>query len=302
MNGVLLLNKPKGLSSHQALAAVKRLFGARKVGHTGTLDPLATGLLPLCFGEATKFSQDLLTADKTYEAGLCFGTCTDTGDAEGKITSEFSTDHLTLSAIEAVLPQFMGELSQIPPMYSALKHQGKPLYRYAREGQEIERQARNITIYSLEIISCELPDFPTVCLKVTCSKGTYIRTLAEDIGQSLDCGAHLISLARTAVGGLAIDAAYSISELEKMSSIERQACLLPIDTLLQGLPKITLDEIEAKRFMFGQRLALTQALPFEQDSKIRVYDKEDVLLGVAYYKVQEKLIEPYRLRSIYSPT
>ena len=195
LDGVLLLDKPLGLSSNDALIRAKRIYLAKKAGHTGTLDPLATGLLPLCFGEATKFSQDLLEADKTYEATMRLGVRTTTGDAEGEAlqTRDVTCDE---AAIHAAMAHFRGEIAQVPPMYSALKRDGKPLYEYARAGQTVEREARNVTIHALEMIACALPD---VTFRVTCSKGTYARTLAEDIGEKLGCGAHLVALPRNEI-------------------------------------------------------------------------------------------------------
>src|SRR5471032_2970792 len=201
LDGVLLLDKPLGLSSNDALIRAKGMYRVKKAGHTGTLDPLATGLLPLCFGEATKFSQDLLEADKTYEATMRLGIRTTTGDAEGEAidTREVTCDE---AAVRAALPKFLGEITQVPPMYSALKRDGKPLYEYARAGQTVEREGRNVTIHALDLIACALPD---VTFRVTCSKGTYVRTLAEDIGETLGCGAHLVALRQIGVGVLTLE-------------------------------------------------------------------------------------------------
>lgn len=229
------------------LAVGASAFSAAKAGHTGTLDPLATGLLPLCFGEATKFSSDLLEADKTYEADVLFGVTTDTGDAEGQVLAcqpvEFDGPGL-----EAVLQRFRGPISQVPPMYSALKRDGKPLYELARQGIEVERAARNVLIRELEL----LEQAGDRCrLRVTCSKGTYIRTLAEDIGAALGCGAHLTGLRRTAVGSLRIEDAVTLDCLNALPDIERSACLLPPDALLQKLPAVYLDAQAAERFCHG---------------------------------------------------
>jgi tRNA pseudouridine55 synthase len=219
IDGVLLLDKASGLSSNDALQKARRLFSAAKGGHTGTLDPLATGLLPLCFGEATKFSADLLDADKTYEAEVRLGEVTDTGDAEGQVTASFAVD-VDLVAISAVLPRFTGPIRQIPPMYSALKRDGRPLYELARQGIEVERAARDITIHALECLEFT---GQRLVLRVSCSKGTYIRVLAADIGQALGCGAHLTALRRTRVGPLDLAGSVTLAQLETMSEAERLA-------------------------------------------------------------------------------
>ncbi len=255
VDGVLLLDKPVGLSSNDALIKAKRVLNAKKAGHTGTLDPFATGLLPLCFGEATKFSQDLLEADKTYEATVHLGITTNTGDTEGEAIATHDVD-VTVAQIEAVLPQFRGPIMQVPPMYSALKRDGKAYYEYAREGITLEREARPVTILSLALIDYQAPFLK---LKVTCSKGTYIRVLGEDIGNALGCGAHLNALRRIQVGALTMDGVVTLEEL--------QAHAAPLSLL-------------AKRFLHGQRLALGKedvVVPSEQ-GRVRVYHG-DRLLG-----------------------
>lgn len=293
LDGVLLLDKGLGLSSNDALIRAKRLFLAQKAGHTGTLDPLASGLLPLCFGEATKFSQDLLDADKTYEATMRLGVRTSTGDAEGEILQMCPVD-VTVSEIEAALARFRGPLSQVPPMHSALKRDGKPLYEYARAGQIVERAAREVTIHALELLDVAVPD---VAFRVTCSKGTYVRTLAEDIGGSLGCGAHLVALRRTGVGALTLERAVTLEALEQMESAARDACLRPVDALLSTLPAVRLDDAAANRFQQGQRLRLA-GLPSianaEGAARVRVYREEDgVLLGVALS--EHGVLSPQRL-------
>lgn len=300
LDGVLLLDKGIGLSSNDALIRAKRLFLAQKAGHTGTLDPLASGLLPLCFGEATKFSQDLLEADKTYEATMRLGIRTSTGDAEGEVL-EARPVEVGVPEIEAALVRFRGPISQVPPMYSALKRDGKPLYEYARAGQVVERAARDVTIHALELLGAELPD---VTFRVTCSKGTYVRTLAEDIGETLGCGAHLVALRRTGVGALTLDHAVTLEALEHMEAAARDGCLQPVDALLSTFPSVTLGPVETKRFLQGQRLRLTD-LPPEQgaqlaersevaDPRVRVYREEDgVLLGVA--RAENGVLAPERL-------
>src|ERR1700761_1814353 len=292
LDGVLLLDKPIGLSSNDALIRAKRLYLAKKAGHTGTLDPLATGLLPLCFGEATKFSQDLLEADKTYEATMRLGIRTTTGDAEGEAidTREVTCDE---AGLQAVLPAFLGEITQVPPMYSALKRDGKPLYEYARAGQTVERQGRQVTILKLEMLACALPD---VTFRVTCSKGTYVRTLAEDIGEALGCGAHLVALRRTGVGALTLENSVTLDALSDATDSERDAWLQPVDALLSTFPLVTLDDDATRRFLHGQRLKLSE-LSIAGDAvnapRVRVYAEEGRLLGVA--KQGEGVLAPERL-------
>lgn len=251
INGVLLLNKPVGLSSNSALQKAKRLLGARKAGHTGTLDPFADGLLPLCFGEATKFSGYLLDADKRYRAVLQLGVSTTTGDPEGEVTATRDVN-ASCTDIEAVLPRFTGEIEQIPPMHSALKHQGRPLYEYARAGIDIARPARKVTIHSIELLECSPP---RVVLDVRCGAGTYIRTLAQDIGAALGCGAHLTALTRSAAGGFTLDAAHSLDALASLDEAGRQALLLPPDCLVAHLPAVHLDEAAATALCQGRTLA-----------------------------------------------
>ena len=278
LDGVLLLDKPIGLSSNDALIRAKRLLLAKKAGHTGTLDPLASGLLPLCFGEATKFSQDLLDADKTYEATMRLGQRTATGDAEGEVidTRPVECDR---AAVEAALVRFTGDIVQVPPMYSALKRDGKPLYEYARAGQTVEREGRNVTIHALDLLACDLPD---VTFRVTCSKGTYVRTLAEDIGEALGCGAHLTMLRRMGVGALTLEHAVTLDALSDAAEAARDAWLQPVDALLSTFPLVRLDEASAKRFLHGQRLPLSALEPIDaaDGERVRVYDATR-LLGVA---------------------
>lgn len=251
IDGVLLLDKPVGLTSNSALQKAKRLLNARKAGHTGTLDPFANGLLPLCFGEATKFSAYLLDADKGYRAVLRLGVTTTTGDPEGEVTATHDVD-VSRADIVAVLPRFTGEIAQIPPMHSALKHQGRPLYEYARAGIDIERPPRTVTIRSIALVECAPP---RVVLDVRCSAGTYIRTLAQDIGAALGCGAHLTALARTASGGFVLNAAHALDELVALDIPARQALLLPPDCLVAHLPAVRLDDAAAAALLHGRRVA-----------------------------------------------
>ena len=269
IDGVVLLDKPAGMSSQGAVTAVKRAFNADKAGHTGTLDPMATGLLPICLGEATKYSQDLLEADKTYIAQVKFGSRTDTGDAEGQIIEEFAlpafaSEAEIKAALNALLPKFTGPISQVPPMYSALKRDGKPLYEYARAGVELERTPRDITIHSIRWTDIKWPE---ATLEVSCSKGTYIRVLAEDIGSALDCGAHLVGLRRTEVGHLNLEQSFTIESIQ--SGLKNTAdYILPVDALLQTLPHLTVDEQQAKRLEMGQRVPLN--LP-SIEALVRIY-------------------------------
>jgi len=271
VDGVLLLDKPIGLTSNDALQKARRLFSAAKGGHTGTLDPLATGLLPLCFGEATKFSADLLDADKTYEAVLKLGVTTDSGDAEGKV-QETAAVNVTESDIFRVLPMFTGDLQQIPPMHSALKRDGRPLYELARQGIEVEREARAVTIYRLECLAFA---GDTLSLRVACSKGTYIRVLAADIGRELGCGAHLIALRRTVVGDLDLANAVTLAELEALDETARLAHLQPVDALVHTLPVVAVEGEAELRFRHGNPVELPAGL----SGKIRVY-AGDQLIGV----------------------
>jgi tRNA pseudouridine55 synthase len=269
IDGVVLLDKPAGMSSQGAVTAVKRAFNAEKAGHTGTLDPMATGLLPICLGEATKYSQDLLDANKSYIARVKFGARTDTGDAEGQVIEEFALpkfdDEATLrSALNALLPNFTGPISQVPPMYSALKRDGKPFYEYARAGLELERAPREITIHQIRWTEIQWPE---ATLEVSCSKGTYIRVLAEDLGNALACGAHLVGLRRTEVGHLTLDQSFTIESIQQGLQ-DSSTYILPIDALLQTLPHLTVDEQQAKRLGMGQRVPLN--LP-SIEALVRIY-------------------------------
>lgn len=294
MHGVLMLDKPAGFSSNQALNQAKRLLRAQKAGHTGTLDPFATGLLPLCFGEATKFSQDLLEADKTYETVIKLGETTDTGDIEGKVLQqrEVAVNHTQL---ETVLQQFRGDIAQIPPMYSALKRDGKPLYEYARAGITLERAPRNVTIHRLELI-----DFaaPYLKLRVTCSKGTYIRVLGSDIGEALGCGAHLQALRRTGVGYLTLEHSVTLDSFADLTSDERTKLLAPVDALLSLFPSVNLSSDLAQRFKQGQRLSCEkeEIKTPQQNGRVRIYEMpQQQLLGTA--QLRDGVLAPERLVS-----
>jgi tRNA pseudouridine55 synthase len=291
VDGVLLLDKPVGLSSNDALVKAKRVLNAAKAGHTGTLDPFATGLLPLCFGEATKFSQDLLEADKTYEATVHLGIMTTTGDTEGETIETRDVD-VTLEQVEAALARFRGPILQVPPMYSALKRDGKALYEYAREGITLEREARPVTIHGLDFLGYEAP---MLKIRVTCSKGTYVRVLGEDIGAALGCGAHLNALRRTGVGSLETGHMITLEELQ--AHPDPLSLLAPVDALLSSFPAVELTPELAKRFLQGQRLALGKeavAVPAEQ-GRVRVYH-EGKLLGTAILG-EFSILAPERLIS-----
>ena len=289
VDGVLLLDKPVGLSSNDALIRAKRVMNAKKAGHTGTLDPFATGLLPLCFGEATKFSQDLLEADKTYDATVHLGIMTTTGDTEGEAIETLPVD-VTIEQIEAALARFRGPILQVPPMYSALKRDGKALYEYARAGITLERDARPVTIHGLELIAY---DAPMLKIRVTCSKGTYVRVLGEDIGAALGCGAHLNALRRIQVGALTAETMISLEDLQ--AHAEPLSLLAPVDALLSTFPAVELTPELGKRFLNGQRLALgkEEVLVPAEPGRVRVYC-DGKLLGTA--NLQEyAVLAPERL-------
>lgn len=283
IDGVLLLDKPRGVSSNHALQRARRLFQAQKAGHTGTLDPMATGLLPVCFGEATKFSSHLLESDKVYRTRVHLGVTTATGDAEGEVLERRPVAALGDADIERVLARFRGEIEQVPPMHSALKHQGRPLYELARAGRTIERAPRRVTVYDTRLLGRDAEGFE---LEVACSKGTYIRTLAEDIGQALGCGAHITALRRLRSGpfGASSEAPaepgmQTLEELEAYDDpAERGSALLPMDMLVAHLPRLDVDDTTAGRLLHGQRApADTDGLP--TDSPVRLY-RDRAFLGL----------------------
>jgi tRNA pseudouridine55 synthase len=286
VDGVLLLDKPARMTSSAAVAKARWLLGARKAGHTGTLDPLAEGLLPLTFGEASKFAADLLDADKAYEARVRFGATTSTGDLEGEITSRAPVT-VDGAGLAAVLARFAGEIVQVPPMHSALKRQGRPLYELARAGEVVERRPRRVRIDALRLLAF---DGTEAVLSIVCSKGTYVRVLAEDIGAAAGCGAYLAGLRRTRVGPLSIDGALTVAGLESLELPARRARLLPVDALLAGLPRVELGEQEAGRFCHGQRLPLAIA----PAPRVRVYGRGARLLGVALVD-EHGVLAPQRL-------
>ena len=293
LHGVLLLDKPLGWSSNDALQKARGLLRAEKGGHTGTLDPLATGLLPLCFGAATKFSQASLEADKRYRATLRLGQRTGTGDAEGEVLEEREVN-VDAAAVQAACARFTGPIDQCPPMHSALKHQGRALYEYARQGIEVERAPRRVSIHRIDIIEWQSP---ALVIDVSCSKGTYIRTLAEDIGAALGCGAYLSALRRTGSGALELQHAVTIEALAAMSEAERVARLLPADQLLAGWPEVQLPDDEAGRFLCGlrRRVALADA------PAVRVYASTPrAFLGSAHITagelIADRLLSPHEVQ------
>ena len=279
VHGVLLLDKPLGWSSNDALQKAKWLLRAEKAGHTGTLDPLASGVLPLCFGAATKFSQLQLDADKTYEAVARLGVTTDTGDAEGAVVRQRPVA-ITQADLDRVRGAFVGPIRQLPPMYSALKKNGKPLYEYARAGVEVERQQRDVTIHALTMtLEVDAADRCAIRLLVTCSKGTYIRVLAQDIGEALGCGAHLTYLRRVATGNYGITQCVRLDQLEALPEAARLACLLPVDSLLDRFTAVTLGHDEAGRFLSGLR----RRGNWPDAARIAVYGQQPhALLGTAH--------------------
>lgn len=273
VNGILLLDKPAGLTSNGALQRVKRLYKAAKAGHTGSLDPLATGVLPLCFGEATKFSQFLLDADKQYVTTITLGVSTTTGDADGEIVDTGVVGSYTGDDIESVLEQFRGEIDQTPSMYSAVKMNGKPLYKLARQGIEVERESRRVKIYKLDVLRHEADQLE---LEIVCSKGTYIRSLAEDIGEVLGCGAHISQLRRMASGPFHVDQVHTLEELEAIADRDGMEALdqllLPESAAVQDWPAVELTELTASWFRQGQAVQIPHA---PTDGWVRIFSESD---------------------------
>lgn len=299
VHGVLLLDKPLGFSSNDALQKAKWLLRAEKAGHTGTLDPLATGVLPLCFGAATKFSQLHLDADKVYETTVRLGVKTSTADAEGEVLSRREVT-CSMGQVVEVLDRFMGPIQQVPPMYSALKKDGKALYEYARDGQTVERAARDVVIHDLELLEAQLTgDTPFLRLRVACSKGTYIRTLGEDIAQALGCGGHLSALRRVATGPFDQTQCITMEDLTALSEDERMARVLPIETLLGDHAEVTLDAANAGRFLSGLR----RRGDWADQAHVQVWgDSPRALLGTAHVKAGElipgRLLSPIEIQQV----
>ncbi|MEO7727467.1 MAG: tRNA pseudouridine(55) synthase TruB [Burkholderiales bacterium] len=288
VDGVLLLDKPTGITSNAAIQRVKRLFNAAKAGHVGTLDPLASGLLPVCLGEATKFSTDTFGADKGYDADVLLGVTTATGDTEGEVTSRQAAS-VAPDQLNATLARFTGALQQIPPMYSALKRDGKPLYAYARAGETVERAPRSITIYSMALLDFSADRFT---ISVYCSKGTYIRVLAEDIGRDLGCGATLAGLRRTSVGEFGLDGTITLASLENLPAARRVDHLLPVDCLVAGLPAVILPADAVARILQGQSVRV-DALP-ETAGLARLYNENRHFLGLGELQSDGRVL-PKRL-------
>jgi tRNA pseudouridine55 synthase len=291
VNGILLLDKPVGISSNDALQRVKHLFHAQKAGHTGSLDPLASGLLPLCFGIATRLSAFLLDADKHYEVRVRLGETTTTGDAEGEVLERRPVEGIGREQIEAVLPRFTGVIAQVPPMYSAIKHKGERLYKLAREGIEVEREPREITIHAMRLGEVEGEEFD---LYVHCSKGTYVRTLAEDIGEALGCGAHVVALRRSGVGPYAGHPMVSMAQIEQAAAegnAALDALLLPVDTALGDWPAVHLNADASYYLKMGQPVVVPRA---PTEGWVRLYEEPDRFIGVGQV-LDDGRIAPKRL-------
>jgi len=293
VNGILLLDKPAGLSSNQALQRVKRLFQAAKAGHTGSLDPLATGLLPLCLGYTTKFSAFLLDADKRYRVRVRLGQTTETADAEGEVTATAPTTGITEQQAREVCAAFVGTIEQLPPMYSAVKHEGQRLYKLAREGKEVERTPRQVQIHALDVLALELPD---LVLDVHCTKGTYVRTLAEDIGERLGCGGHVVELRRTGVGPYIEGETAFVSMAQVETAAESgfdalDALLLPLDTALGHCPALRLSADAAFYLSQGQPVLMPRA---PTAGLVRLYDRGEQFVGIGEI-LDDGRVQPKRL-------
>lgn len=276
VDGVLVLNKPQGMTSHTALQTIKRLFGAEKAGHTGTLDPMATGMLPLCFGEATKFSQFLLESHKTYEATGTLGASTTTGDAWGEIVSLSKKTTCSQDELNQTLSKFIGIIEQVPPMFSALKHKGKPLYEYARAGEIIPRSARQVEVYELKLLTFDGQHFK-ICARV--SKGTYIRTLIEDIAIAMGSQGHMSQLHRISTAGFEQSAMYDIDTLTHMTQAARLASLLPVERTVTGLPALKVSEMDKILLYQGQVIAQAES-PLNAPEQVALYDEQGHFFGV----------------------
>ncbi|MDG1125703.1 MAG: tRNA pseudouridine(55) synthase TruB [Pseudomonadales bacterium] len=292
VNGVLIVDKPPGISSNDVVQRAKRLFGAQKVGHTGSLDPLATGVLPLCFGEATKFSQFLLDSDKRYWTRIKLGVTTATGDAEGEVTGGADASHVTAAAVETALEKLRGQIEQVPSMYSALKHEGQPLYKLARQGIEVERKARTVTVFSNELVKFDGDELE---LEIHCSKGTYVRTIAEDLGHALGCGGHVIGLRRLAAGPYVEPEAISFEQLESCEDNDSLDSLLkPIESSVQDWPKVRMVSDTAYYLMQGQPVQVAKAPTEGWVQLLEIAEEDDVFLGVGEVLVDGR-IAPRRL-------
>lgn len=296
INGMLLLDKAQGISSNTAMQQAKRLYQAAKAGHTGSLDPLATGMLPICFGEATKFAQYLLAADKQYEALIKLGVATTTGDAEGEMIANCAVPCLEQKTLDTVAQKFLGKQMQMPPMYSALKHQGRPLYEYARQGIHIEREKRQIEIFNLQLVQ---QNGSTLFMQVHCSKGTYVRTLAEDIGTALNCVAHLISLRRITVADFAVEKMRTLAALATLNEDERMALLLPMDAMLLHFPSIVLNDEEQLALWQGKVLPTDRYFYKNAETEnnlFRLYNLHNDFLGLG--EIAENFLRAKRLLNL----
>lgn len=299
VNGIFLLDKPLEISSNNAMQRVRWLFNANKAGHTGALDPLATGVLPICLGEATKFSQYLLDADKRYTATFALGVATESGDRDGEVISRNSASHLTEQQVAAAMATFEGESDQVPSMFSALKHQGQPLYKLARQGIEVERASRRITLFNYQLLTFRGGAVAEVDVDVHCSKGTYIRSLATDLGELLGVGAHVTALRRTAAGPFALAAAHTPEQLAAMvaagGTSAADQTLLPMETAVQGALDVTLPHSAEQGFMHGQPVAAPEAYRNGREAGIvRVFAEDQRFLGVATL-ADNGLLAPKRL-------
>jgi len=292
ITGIIVVDKPSGRSSNHVLQQVKRLFDAKKAGHTGSLDPLATGLLPICLGEATKVSSYLLDADKRYQVTCQLGILTDSGDSDGNVIETNTVDEFTQQQLVTLVSKFIGQQQQVPPMYSALKHQGQPLYKLARQGIEVERKSRQITIYDIQVLACTTDTFT---LDVTCSKGTYIRTLVEDISRDLGCGGHVVMLRRIEVAGYQEAQSISVEQLDILAQQEGipalDKCLLPTEDALPDWPAIDVSDDMVTALRFGQSVQVEHA--FER-ANVRLFDQEKVFLGLGEMS-ETGLVAPKRV-------
>lgn len=298
VHGVMVIHKPQGLTSNQALQKVRYALNANRAGHTGALDPLATGVLPLCFGEATKFSQYLLDADKAYRSTFRLGVNTSTLDTEGEVLSQQDASHITEQAIKDAIAQFVGPIEQVPPMVSALKHQGQPLYKLAREGKEVERKPRPITIYAIDVLAIRLGAVAEVDVHVKCSKGTYIRSLAQDVGDALGVGGHVAVLHRTAAGAFDESHMHTLDDLFAKRELGGEATLdgllLPVDACLGDMPRVVISTQLSERFLQGQSVKPTEVYShIEQGDKVRVCSEDGQFFGVG--ELQDGTLAPKRL-------
>ncbi len=299
IDGILILNKPQGVTSNDALQQVKYLFYAAKAGHTGSLDPLATGVLPICLGEATKFTQFLLEADKTYQSTFCLGVATETGDSDGETVSITDASALTQAQLEQAIEAFRGEIKQIPSMYSALKHNGQPLYKLARQGITVEREARDATIYNYEIMAFRPGEKAELDVEISCSKGTYIRTLAEDLGKAVGCGAHVTRLHRTVAGPFREDESITLAQLEALREGKRAEdldfLLKPLDAAVSDALSVELSESMAWYFRQGQAVMSPEVYrQSEEGDIVRIFHTDGDFMGVGEV-LDDGRVKPRRL-------